>query len=301
MSWLNRIKQGLSKTSSNISTGISDIFTKQKLNEDTLLELEELLISADIGPSASSNIVKNFAKDKFNKEITSQEIKEYLAENIENLLKNSLYDLKKIDKTKVIIICGVNGNGKTTTIGKLTSMFKNSNKSVMLAAADTFRAAAKEQLKIWANRTKVEMIEGEDNADPASVAYRAYSQASAKKIDILMIDTAGRLQNQLNLMEELSKISRVLKKIDLEAPHEVFLILDATTGQNALSQIEKFKEAIDINAIIVTKLDGTAKGGMLISLYEKYKIPIYAIGIGEQIDDLQIFDPKVFAKNLVGL
>jgi len=302
MKWFNKIKTGLAKSSTKLNTGITDIFTKRKLDAETLAELEELLISSDIGVETSKKIIASLSKDKFGSEISSEEIKEHLADKIEMILAKNAY-VAKYEETAphVIIICGVNGNGKTTSIGKLTNYFKNNGKQVILAACDTFRAGAVEQLKIWAQRNEVEIIIGEENADPASVAYKAFEAAKSKKVDIVLIDTAGRLQNKLNLMEELAKISRVLKKVDEKAPHETILVLDATTGQNAHSQIEKFMEVSNLTSIIITKLDGTAKAGVVVALADKYQLPIYAIGVGEQIGDLQPFSPRDFAKSLVGL
>lgn len=305
MSFFSKLKAGLTKSSNKISTGISDIFTKKKLDQDTLDELEELLISADIGPKTSIEIVENFAKNRFGKDISDQEVKEALSEEIEKILKPYA---KKLEVTKnedglpyTLVFVGVNGTGKTTTIGKMSSQFRSGNFAVTIAACDTFRAAAVEQIESWSKRSDSKFFKGEDGADPASVAYKALECAKEDGDDILMIDTAGRLQNKSGLMQELSKITRVIKKQGEGLPNETILVLDATTGQNAISQLEAFKEIADVSAIIITKLDGSAKGGIIVALADKFKLPIYAVGVGEGIEDLKDFDAKEFADALVGL
>ncbi len=299
--WLARLKSGLSKSSSRISDGITGIFTKRKLDQEALDELEELLIQADLGATVAAEMTALLAKDRFNKDIGEDEVRDILASQIADVLKPYakplVPDISK--KPYVILMVGVNGNGKTTTIGKLAQQYTRQGKKVMLAAADTFRAAAVEQLEIWGQRSGIPVIRGEHEADPASVAYRALEEARAKGADVLMIDTAGRLQNKANLMEELKKIIKVLKKLDADVPHAVVQVLDATTGQNALSQVEVFKEMVEVSGIIVTKLDGTAKGGVVVALARKFNLPIHSVGIGEGIEDLNAFDARDFANNLV--
>ena len=299
MKWFERLKSGLNKTSSKLSEGVTKIFTHKKLDIHALDQLEELLITSDIGTTIASEIIEKISRDKFNKEITDEEIKQVLATIVTQELQTVAKPLQFKKAPHVILICGVNGNGKTTTAGKLALKFKNSGKKVLLAACDTFRAAAIEQLEIWAQRASCELIKGEQNSDPASVAYRAFEKAKQESLDVVIIDTAGRLHNKQNLMEELAKIIRVLKKIDEAAPHDTILVLDATTGQNALSQVETFKNLVNITGLIITKLDGTAKGGVLVAIAKKYKLPIHAIGVGESIDDLNEFTPEEFAKALV--
>ena len=304
MSFLSRLKSGLSKTSGKLSSGITDIFTKRKLDNASLEELEELLIEADLGAPLAHELTAEFAKQRFDKTIEANEVREFLAGKIASILQPHaipLNPMKDHPKPTIIIMVGVNGNGKTTTIGKLASQFKNQGKKVMIAAADTFRAAAVEQMQIWGERSGIPVVTGAFQADPASVAFNAYERAKAENVDILFIDTAGRLQNKLNLMAELQKIIKVLKKIDESAPHHVLQVLDATTGQNALSQVAAFKEMVNVTGLIITKLDGTAKGGIVVALARQSKLPIHAIGIGEGIDDLDAFNPTDFARNLVDL
>lgn len=303
-SWFSRLTKGLSKSSSKISQGITDIFTKKKLDDETLEELEELLISADLGPKTATKIVDQFRDERFGKEIDPEEIKQYLSERVEAILDPIArgLDFDPSKKPYVIVMAGVNGVGKTTTIGKIAyDLTVNQKKSVMLAAGDTFRAAAVEQLKVWGERTGCEVIAKDIGADAASVAYEAYAKAKEQGVDVLMIDTAGRLHNKANLMEELAKIIRVLKKQDESLPHASLLVLDATTGQNAHAQVETFKQMIDISGLIVTKLDGSAKGGVLVSLADSFDLPVHLIGIGEKQEDLRPFRADEFAKSLIGL
>lgn len=300
--WLTRLKVGLSRTSSTISEGITGIFTKRKLDDAMLEELEELLIMADMGSATAARLVAEFGKGRFDKEIGADEVKEALAAQISAILAPVArpIDIDSRAKPHVVLVVGVNGNGKTTTMGKMANVLAQSGYSVMMAAADTFRAAAVEQLKVWGTRAQVPVITGEENADPASVAYRAFELAKSEGRDVLLIDTAGRLHNKKNLMEELQKIVRVLKKLDENAPHTVLQVLDGTTGQNAIAQVETFRDLAQVNGLVVTKLDGTAKGGVVVALADKFKLPIHAIGVGESIEDLQDFSADDFARSLLG-
>jgi len=301
MSFLAKFKSGLSKSSGKITEGVTAIFTKRRLDAESIEQLEELLIEADMGAGVAVELTAKLANQKFEKDISPEEVRQFLADEIATILKPFALPLTLTQKPVVIMMVGVNGNGKTTTIGKLASQFKAEGKSVMLAAADTFRAAAVEQLQIWGERSQIPVITGQAESDPASVAFRAYEEAKAKNIDVLFIDTAGRLQNKANLMAELQKISKVLKKIDESAPHHVIQVLDATTGQNALSQVQIFKESVQVTGLIVTKLDGTAKGGIVVALAKQAKLPIYYVGIGESADDLRPFDATDFSRNLLDL
>lgn len=301
--WLSRLKSGLSKSSSRLNEGMKDIFLRKKLDHQTLEELEDLLISADMGVEVAAQITKKLAKNKFDKETSLEEVKQDLSESISEILKNVAkpIEINSSNKPHVIIMCGVNGTGKTTTIGKLASNYKNEGKHVVVAACDTFRAAAVEQLEVWSQRSGCPIIKGKEGSDPASVAYEAFETAIKEKADILIIDTAGRLQNKKNLMEQLTKIIRVIKKIDETAPHDSIIVLDATTGQNANSQVKVFNEMVNLTGIIVTKLDGTAKGGVVVSLAKQFGLPVHAIGVGEGIEDLKPFDAESFANSLVGV
>ncbi len=302
--WLSRLSGGLSRSSRKIGQGLSDLVTKRKLDQATLEQLEELLISADMGPRTAARIVGDFAEGRFDKEIGDSELREALAESIAKILTPVAAELKVAKPSGggpfVILVCGVNGVGKTTTIGKLAHNLRKDH-ALVLAAGDTFRAAAIEQLQIWAERARSVFVAREVGADAAAVAYDGYERALKDRADILMIDTAGRLHTKTALMAELEKIIRVLRKKDDTAPHEVLLVLDATTGQNAHSQVETFKELVDVTGLVVTKLDGSAKGGVVVSLADRFGLPIYAVGVGENIDDLQPFHPVEFARALVGI
>lgn len=300
MSWFARLREGLTKTSTGISTGITDIFTKRKLDDEMLEELEELLIRADIGAATAAKLVAEFGKGRFDKEIAPEEVKTELARLIADRLQPVAMPLEASHKPHVVLVVGVNGNGKTTTIGKLAYWLRQSGETVMLAAADTFRAAAVEQLQIWGTRSGCEVVTGQPQADPASVAYAGLEKAHASGATVLLVDTAGRLHNKSNLMAELQKIIKVLKKLDESAPHSVIQVIDGTTGQNALQQVQAFKELVAVTGLVVTKLDGTAKAGVVVALAEQFKLPIHAIGVGEGMDDLQPFDALEFAKSLVG-
>lgn len=301
-SLFKKISEGLSKSSEKISTGITDIFTKKKLDSETLAQLEELLIAGDLGPVTASKISAAISKDRFDKEVTDIEIKQAVGAEIEKILLPAEKKLTfETSKPFIILMAGVNGTGKTTTIGKWAAQFKQQGKKVMLAAGDTFRAAAVEQLKVWGRRIDCPVITKEEGADAAALAYEAVEAALRDNADILMIDTAGRLQNKSNLMQELEKMIRVIKKKMPDAPHAVVLVLDATVGQNAHSQVALFKESVNITGLIVTKLDGTAKGGVLVSLVERFGLPVHAIGIGEGIGDLRGFSARDYSRSLVGL
>lgn len=303
--WLSRLTGGLKKSSNKITQGISDLVTKKKLDQDTIDSLEDVLIEADLGPKTAANIIEKFAKDRFDKEIDENEIKEALAGLMGDILApvaQALEIKKPADGPFVVLVCGVNGAGKTTTIGKFAYRLKNRDGfKVMMAAGDTFRAAAVEQLQEWSKRVGCAFLSKDVGADAASVAYEAYEQAKAEGVDVLLLDTAGRLQNKTNLMAELEKIIRVLKKQNEDLPHATLLVLDATTGQNAFSQLETFKEMVNVTGLIVTKLDGSAKGGVLVGLADQFGVPVHAIGIGEGIEDMQAFRASDYARSLVGL
>ena len=301
MSWFEKLKSGLSKTSNNIVSGINDIISKRKLDEKSAQELEDLLISADLGAANSQYLVKKLVeKFRFSKEVSSLEIKQALASLISDILEPlSSKEIEFNQKPKILILCGVNGNGKTTSVAKLSHYYKNRGKSIMIAACDTFRAAAVEQLKVWADRINIPIITAKQNIDPASVAYKAVQEAIANNIDLLLLDTAGRLHNKTQLMDELSKIIKIAKKIGENLTPEIILVLDATTGQNAIIQLEKFQEIAQIDKLVITKLDGTAKGGVAIGIVEENKIPIKFIGVGEQIDDMEIFNSEDFVKAII--
>ena len=301
--WLSRLRAGLSRTSQKLTDGISTALMRRRLDRETLDKLEEVLIATDIGVATAAKLTAQLAEDKFDKEISEQEVREALATNIAAILQPIAVPLT-IDparKPHVILVAGVNGSGKTTTIGKLAQNFRADGKSVMLAAGDTFRAAAIEQLQIWGERTGSTVIAGQPGADAAGLAFDALSAAKRDCVDVLMIDTAGRLQNRKDLMGELQKILRVIRKQDETAPHDCLLVLDATVGQNAHSQVETFKEMTEITGLVLTKLDGSARGGVLVALAERFGLPVHAIGVGEGADDLRPFEAEAFARNLMGL
>jgi len=297
-----RLKEGLSRSTAGLSDSITGIFTNRKLDAGSIAELEEALIRADLGAAQADQIVRAVAKDRFDVSISDYDLKRLLASEIGKILKPVQKPLI-IDKAKspfVILVAGVNGTGKTTTIGKLGKRFARERLKVMFAGGDTFRAAAIEQLKIWGERIGAEVVAGAPGGDAAGLAYDALEKARAAKADVLLIDTAGRLQNKAGLMAELEKIIRVIKKVDPTAPHAVLLVLDATTGQNAIAQVDAFKNAAALTGLIMTKLDGTAKGGILVALAAKFGLPVHFIGVGEGEDDLQVFDAENFAKVLTG-
>ncbi len=274
---------------------------RRVLDDEMLERLEEVLIQADMGVETAVRVTANIAEGRFGKRISTSELRGALAAEIARIMEPVARPLPLYpQKPQVVLVVGVNGSGKTTTIGKLASQFKAAGKSVVIAAGDTFRAAAVEQLQVWGSRAGVPVLTAAEGSDPASLAFDALTRAQADGADLLMIDTAGRLQNRQDLMEELAKIVRVLRKKDPSAPHNTILVLDATTGQNAISQVEIFRKIADVSGLVMTKLDGTAKGGVLVALADKFGLPIHAIGVGEQIDDLQPFDPQDFARALVG-
>ncbi|MCE2991769.1 MAG: signal recognition particle-docking protein FtsY [Candidatus Jidaibacter sp.] len=301
MSWFQRVKSGLSKTASVIAGGVTIAGARRKIDDAMLEELEELLIVSDLGAGVSAKIIGDLKRKKFSKDADEAEIKASISESILHILEPKASSLVFDKKPHVLMLCGVNGNGKTTTAGKIAHKLTLSGKKVMMAACDTFRAAAYEQLKVWAERSGAELVYGEQNSDPASVAYKALERAQKEGYDVLIVDTAGRLHNKKHLMDELGKIIRVMQKLDADAPHDCVLVLDATTGQNAISQIEIFSETTKLNGLIITKLDGTAKGGILVSIAQRFNVPILLIGVGEGIEDLDDFNPKDFAKALLGI
>jgi fused signal recognition particle receptor len=297
-----RLRDGLTRSSKKISDGITGIFTKRKLDDEALEELEELLIAADLGPTTSAKLTAELARTRFGKDITPEEVREALAEQITEILTPVAQSLvPEGGQPFTVLVVGVNGTGKTTTIGKLANQWAGEGRSVMLAAGDTFRAAAIGQLQVWGERAGAPVIAKETGADAAGLAYDALAAAKREERQVLAIDTAGRLQNKDNLMAELEKIIRVLKKQDADAPHATVLVLDATTGQNARNQVQVFKQMVNITGLVVTKLDGSARGGILVALAQEFGLPVHAVGVGEGIEDLRPFDPRAFARSLMGL
>lgn len=296
--WFDRLKAGLTKTSSRLSDGITGVFAKRKLDAGTLDELEDLLIQADLGLETAARITDTLEKGRYDKGISPEDVRAVLAAEIEKILEPVAKPLAldPAAKPHVILTVGVNGTGKTTTIGKLAATYVKAGKKVMLAAGDTFRAAAIDQLKVWGERTGAAVVARDVGADAAGLAFDAYMRARKEGYDVLLIDTAGRLQSKQALMDELGKVIRVLKKIDATAPHDSLLVLDATTGQNALDQVQVFQKQADVSGLVMTKLDGTARGGILVAIAAKYGLPVHAVGVGEGIDDLQAFDAGEFAR-----
>lgn len=303
LSWFQKLRKGLSRSSSALTEGISSIFTKRKLDASMLEELEDILIQADLGIDTAMAITERLSEGRYNKEISPEEVRAILSEEVEKVLAPVALplDLDKGKKPHVVLMVGVNGTGKTTTIGKLSQKLAAEGKKVMLAAGDTFRAAAVEQLKIWGARTGADVIARDTGADAAGLAFDAMKEAMAKDVDVLLIDTAGRLQNKAELMDELEKVIRVIKKHDPEAPHTVLLTLDATTGQNALNQVEIFGKVAGVTGLVMTKLDGTARGGILVAIAAKHGLPVHFIGVGEGVDDLEPFSARDFASAIAGL
>jgi len=300
--FFSRLKEGLSRSTQKLTVGISAAFTKRKLDDEALEELEELLITADLGPAVAKRIIAAFRRTRFGREVTDPEVRAALAEEIavilEPVAKPLLLDPGKTPH--VVLVVGVNGTGKTTTIGKMALQLKEAGKRAILVAGDTFRAAAVEQLQIWGERVGAPVIAGPPNADAAGLAFDALTRATAERADVLLIDTAGRLHNKAALMEELAKIIRVIRKQDPSAPHSVLLVLDATTGQNAIQQVKVFKEMVALTGLVVTKLDGSARGGIVVALAEEFALPVHAVGVGEKAEDLRPFEALDFAKGLLG-
>ncbi len=299
MGIFEKFKIGFKKSAENISSGFKEILLKKEIDDNSLNKIEEFLISSDVGLDAASEIKNILAQEKIDPDLDiideiNKILKKYIISSMLPFEKKDFFNKK--DNLNVILVAGVNGSGKTTTIGKISKILKKNENKVVLSACDTFRAAAIEQLENWANRTKVDLIKSNAGSDPASVAYKAIEHAKKNNFDQLIIDTAGRLQNKKNLMEEYKKIANVVKKIDATAPHEVILVLDATSGQNIINQVEEFNKIIPLSGLIMTKLDGTAKGGILLALTKKYKLPIIGLGLGEKEDDLQLFEAEKFAE-----
>ncbi|MGC2411205.1 MAG: signal recognition particle-docking protein FtsY, partial [Stellaceae bacterium] len=301
--WLAQLRAGLSRSSARLGEGINTIFLRRRLDDAALGELEDLLIASDMGVGVAGEVVAALRRTRFNQEVSPEEVRVALAEEIIRLVEPVMKPLR-VDSAKkpfVVLVVGVNGSGKTTTIGKLAKQYRDAGKRVILAAGDTFRAAAVEQLQIWGDRAECPVVTRPTGSDAAGLAYDALVKAREEGADLLLIDTAGRLQNKADLMAELQKIVRVLRKLDAAAPHAVLLVLDATVGQNAHAQAEIFRATVGVTGIVMTKLDGTAKGGVLVSLAEKYGIPIHLIGIGEGIEDLRPFEARAYARSLLGL
>ncbi|CAI8401236.1 MAG: Signal recognition particle receptor FtsY [SAR116 cluster bacterium] len=303
MSWLKRLTDGLKKSSASATSQLTGIFTGKKINADTMESLEEALISADLGVAASSKIVQELAKKYDGKSGDQDELLDALAVAISNILKPLQKQLLVLDTyhPHIMMLVGVNGSGKTTTAGKLARRFSQQGKKVVLVAADTFRAAAIEQLKGWAERSSVDILSAQRGADPAALVYQSIEKARQQKADLILIDTAGRLQNRTELMEELAKIVRVIKKLVPEAPHDSLIVLDGTVGQNSISQLKAFQDVSAITGLIMTKLDGSARGGALVALAEEFELPIHLIGVGETAEDLQDFNADAYARALLGL
>lgn len=301
--FFSRLKEGLSRSTAKITESITAVFKKRRLDDEALEELEDLLLGADLGVDAAKRVIAEFRRTRFGKEVTDEEIKQALAEEIAAILTPVALPLvlDPAKKPHVVLVVGVNGTGKTTTIGKLAQLYKDEGKRVVLCAGDTFRAAAVEQLQVWGERTGAPVISGGQNADSAGLAFDALTRARADQADVLLVDTAGRLHNKNALMEELRKIIRVLRKQDETVPHTVLLVLDATTGQNAVQQVKVFKEMVDVTGLVVTKLDGSARGGIVVALAETFGLPVHAVGVGEKAADLRPFDANDFARGLVGL
>jgi len=301
--WLSRMSRGLGRSSAKLTGGITDLFTKRRLDDAALEDLEDLLIGADLGVKTAGRLARSLADTRFNQEVTPDEVRSALAEEMAKVLVPvaRTITIHQAHKPHVILVCGVNGSGKTTTIAKLANLFKHVGFDVVLAAGDTFRAAAIEQLEVWGERSGCPVISRPAGSDAAGLAYEALEVARARRADVLLIDTAGRLHNRADLMEELRKIVRVVKKFDASAPHDCILVLDATVGQNAHSQVEVFRDMVDVTGLVVTKLDGSARGGVVVALAEKFGLPVYAIGVGESMNDMRAFEAGAFARSLLGL
>ena len=303
MSWLKKLTSGLSKTSARVTSSLSSLLGRSSIDAASIEEVEDALISADLGTAAAARLAERVRRHKFDGEVTAQALAGALADGITEILEPVAAPLvpQSDNRPHVVLLVGVNGSGKTTTAGKLAQQWRREGKSVMLAAGDTFRAAAIEQLQIWGERTGTEVISGVQGGDAAALAYQALEKARAQGTDVLIIDTAGRLQNRSELMDELAKIVRVIRKLDETAPHDSVIVLDGTVGQNALSQVSAFQDIADVSGLIVTKLDGSAKGGVVIALAETFQLPVHAVGVGEGADDLQPFEARDFANALAGV
>ena len=301
--WLGQLRAGPGRSSAKLTGGIGELFTHRKLDDEALGELEDLLIAADLGVATAAKLAQNLARSRFDQDITADEVRAALAEEMAALLEPIARPLaiNATAKPHVILVCGVNGSGKTTTIAKLARRFTEEGRSVMLAAGDTFRAAAIEQLQVWGERTGCAVIAREQGADAAGLAFEAVEQARRQAADVLIIDSAGRLQNKANLMAELQKMVRAIRKLDAAAPHDCLLVLDATAGQNAHNQVEVFRDMVAVSGLVLTKLDGSAKGGVVVALAEKFGLPIHAVGVGESFDDMRPFEAGSFARALMGL
>ena len=303
MSWLKKLTSGLSKTSAKVTSSLSSLLGRSSIDAASIEEVEDALISADLGTAAAARLAERVRRHKFDGEVTAQALAGALSDGITEILEPVAAPLRPgaENTPHVVLLVGVNGSGKTTTAGKLAQQWRQEGKSVMLAAGDTFRAAAIEQLQIWGERTGTEVIAGTQGGDAAALAYQALEKARSQGSDVLIIDTAGRLQNRTELMDELAKIVRVIRKLDDSAPHDSVIVLDGTVGQNALAQVSAFQDIADVSGLIVTKLDGSAKGGVVIALAEKFKLPVHAVGVGEGADDLQPFEARDFANALAGV
>jgi fused signal recognition particle receptor len=301
--FLTRLRQGLARSTARLTEGIGALFTKRKLDEAALDDLRDLLIQADLGVAASSRIIEAFRRTRFGREVTNMEVREALAEEIAAILAPVARPLVPDASLKphVVLMVGVNGTGKTTTIAKLSARWKAEGLTPLLVAGDTFRAAAVGQLRVWGERTGCEVIAGADGADAAGLAFDALKRARETGADVLLVDTAGRLHNKADLMAELAKVVRVMKKLEPAAPHDVLLVLDATTGQNAIQQVRVFREMVQVTGLVVTKLDGSAKGGVVVALAQEFGLPVHAVGVGEQLGDLRPFEARAFARSLVGI
>ena len=301
-SWLDRLRAGFQKTSDRLGENLTGLITTSKLDDFVLDEIEEALIASDLGPQTAAKVRERLRGERFEGELTEAKVRGIVAEELEKILAPVAEPLEidAFPRPQVILVVGVNGSGKTTTIAKLAHLFLEQDYSVLLAAGDTFRAAAIDQLRVWADRIGVPIIAGPEGSDSSAIVFDGVKKATAEGIDVLIVDTAGRLQNKTGLMDELAKIRRVLGRLNPEAPHDVVLVLDATTGQNALGQIEVFREVAGVTGLVMTKLDGTARGGVLAAAAERYRMPIHAIGVGERIDDLRPFDPGETARAIAG-
>ena len=300
--WYERMRAGFQKTSDRLGDNLTGLFNRAALDEQTLDDIEEALVASDLGPSTASKVRDRLAEEKFELGVTEGAVRAVVAEELEKILAPVAEPLEidAFPRPQVILVVGVNGSGKTTTIAKLAHLFQEQDYSVLLAAGDTYRAAAIEQLRIWAGRAGVPIIEGPEGSDSSAIVYDGVRKATEEGIDVLIVDTAGRLQNKKHLMDELAKIRRVLGRLNPAAPHDVVLVLDATTGQNALSQIEVFREVAGVTGLVMTKLDGTARGGVMVAAADRYGLPIHAIGVGEGMDDLRPFDPGEAARAIAG-